>query len=95
MNDPMDQPWTEADDAVEEVREIRRQISAEFDDDPIKLGEYYMELQKRHVDRWYIRQSGAKRNPHPDALSLVLECVSCRLNQPGGLDVRSHRRGSD
>ena len=51
MNDPMDEPWTAADDAVEEVREIRRRLSAEFDDDPIKLGEYYMEIQKRHVDR--------------------------------------------
>jgi hypothetical protein len=51
MNNPIDEPWTAADDAVEEVREIRRQISAEFDDDPVKLGEYYMELQKRQLDR--------------------------------------------
>lgn len=51
MKDPMDEPWTAADDAVEEVREIRRQISARFDDDPAKLAQYYMELQKRHADR--------------------------------------------
>lgn len=51
MHDPTDEPWTAADDAVEEVREIRRRISAQFDDDPVKLGEHYMELQKRHADR--------------------------------------------
>jgi hypothetical protein len=51
MCDPIDDEWTAADDAIEEVREIRRQISARFDHDPVKLGEYYMELQKRHADR--------------------------------------------
>jgi hypothetical protein len=51
MCDPTDEPWTAADDAIEEVREIRRQISARFDHDPARLGEYYMELQKRHADR--------------------------------------------
>ena len=38
-------------DVIEEVREIRRHISARFGDDPVKLGEHYMELQKRHADR--------------------------------------------
>lgn len=51
MCDPIDEEWTEADDIIEEVREIRRRISAQFDDDPIKLGEYLMEHQKRHGDR--------------------------------------------
>jgi hypothetical protein len=51
MCDPIDEEWTAADDAVEEVRKIRRRISAQFDDDPVKLGEHYMEVQKRHADR--------------------------------------------
>jgi hypothetical protein len=51
MKDPMEEPWTAADDAIEEVREIRRKISERFDHDPKKLMEYYMELQKRHADR--------------------------------------------
>ena len=51
MCDPIDEEWTEADDIIEEVREIRRQISARFNDDPIKLGEYLMEHQKQHGDR--------------------------------------------
>jgi hypothetical protein len=51
MTDPADEPWTAADDAIEEVREIRRRISARFDDDPAKLAQYYMELQTRHAVR--------------------------------------------
>ena len=47
----MKEPWTAVDDAVEEVREIRRQISARFDHDPVKLVEHYMKRQERHGDR--------------------------------------------
>jgi hypothetical protein len=39
--------WTEADDAVEEVREIRRRIWAQFDNDPRKLLAHHIELCKR------------------------------------------------
>ncbi|HEX6369434.1 MAG TPA: hypothetical protein VF006_10910 [Longimicrobium sp.] len=59
MCDPIDAGWTEADDIIEEVREIRRKISARFDDDPVKLGEFLMESQKRHGDR--LVDSGAMR----------------------------------
>ncbi|HEX2208706.1 MAG TPA: hypothetical protein VHG93_13550 [Longimicrobium sp.] len=69
MMDPDDAPWTAADDAIEEVREIRRRISARFDNDPGKLADHYMELQKRHADRLVyppVRgQSAAMRNAHP------------------------------
>jgi hypothetical protein len=51
MCDPINEEWTAVDDAIEEVREIRRQISARFDHDPVKLVEHYMERQKRHGDR--------------------------------------------
>jgi hypothetical protein len=51
MNDPANEPWTEADDIIEEVREIRRRISARFNDDPSKLAQHYMELQERHPQR--------------------------------------------
>ena len=51
MNDSMNEPWTAADDAIEEVREIRRKISAQFDDDPVKLVEYYMKLGKQYQHR--------------------------------------------
>ncbi|WP_420126643.1 hypothetical protein [Longimicrobium sp.] len=48
------------DDAVEEVRAIRRQISARFDHDPVELVEHYMERQKRYGDR-RIDQPKSKR----------------------------------
>jgi hypothetical protein len=47
----MTEPWTEADDVIEEVREIRRRISAQFDDDPGKLIAHLMELDKQYADR--------------------------------------------
>jgi hypothetical protein len=49
MNDPANEPWTEADDIIEEVREIRRRISARFGDDPARLAQHYMELQQRNA----------------------------------------------
>ncbi len=37
------------DPPVDEIREIRRKISAEVDHDPQRLVEYYIEMQKK---RW-------------------------------------------
>ena len=39
------------DPVIDEVREIRRRISARFGHDPARLVAYYMELQERHRDR--------------------------------------------
>ena len=47
----MKEEWTEADDVIEEAREIRRRISARFDDDPVKLVEHYVEVQKQYAER--------------------------------------------
>jgi hypothetical protein len=47
----MSEEWTEADDVVEEVRQIRREIWAQFDNDPDKLIAYYTELDKQYADR--------------------------------------------
>lgn len=44
-----DEEWTEADDAIEEVWEIRRQIWAQFDNDPEKVIAYYIELDKHYT----------------------------------------------
>jgi hypothetical protein len=41
--------WTEADDVIEEIWEIRRRIWARFDNDPKKVSAYYMEFEKQHV----------------------------------------------
>ena len=47
----MSDEWTSADDVVEEVRQIRREIWAQFDNDPEKLIAYYTELDKQYADR--------------------------------------------
>jgi hypothetical protein len=47
----MTDEWTEADDVIEEVREIRRQMWAEFDYDTEKMAAYFMELDKKYADR--------------------------------------------
>ncbi len=47
----MNEPWTEADEVIEEVRKIRRRISARFDHDPVKLVEHYIEQQRQYSDR--------------------------------------------
>jgi uncharacterized protein YecA (UPF0149 family) len=47
----MTDEWTEADDVIEEIREIRRQMWAEFDYDLEKMAAYFMELDKKYADR--------------------------------------------
>jgi hypothetical protein len=39
------------DPVIDEVREIRHQISARLDHDPTKLVEYYMKFQEQYSDR--------------------------------------------
>lgn len=39
------------DPLVDEVREVRRQISARFGHDPARLVEHYMKLQEAYRDR--------------------------------------------
>ncbi len=41
---PNDQP-------IDEIRELRRRISARFDNDPARLVDYYMKLQEQYRDR--------------------------------------------
>jgi hypothetical protein len=47
----MANPKPVSDPVIDEVRAVRSRISAQFDHDPMKLVEHYMELQKRHGDR--------------------------------------------
>ncbi len=39
------------DPVIDEIREVRHQISARFDHDPVRVGAYYMELQEQYRDR--------------------------------------------
>jgi vacuolar-type H+-ATPase subunit H len=42
---------TSADELIDEIREIRRQIFAECGNDPKRLVEHYMEFQQQFADR--------------------------------------------
>jgi hypothetical protein len=46
------------DQAIAEIREVRRQISEECDHDPRKLIAYYKELQLRHRERLLSHEEG-------------------------------------
>jgi hypothetical protein len=46
----MTDEWTGADDAVEEVWEIRRRIWDRFGNDPEQVINYYLELEKQHAE---------------------------------------------
>jgi hypothetical protein len=63
----MKDAWTEADDAVEEVRKIRREISARFDHDPFRLAEFYMEYQEQFADRLIRADEEKSRRGRPAA----------------------------
>ena len=39
------------DPVIDEIREVRRRISARFGHDPERLVAYYIELQRRYQDR--------------------------------------------
>jgi hypothetical protein len=39
------------DPAIARIREVRHRISKQFDHDPKRLVEYYMQLQERHQER--------------------------------------------
>jgi hypothetical protein len=41
----------QSDPVIDEIREVRHQISARVDHDPARLVEYYMTLQEQYRDR--------------------------------------------
>ena len=41
----------QSDPVIDEIREVRHQISARVDHDPTRLVEYYMKFQERYRDR--------------------------------------------
>lgn len=47
----MTEEWTEADDIIEEIHEIRRQLWARFDNDIDRIAEHYMSLDKAQPER--------------------------------------------
>jgi hypothetical protein len=56
---------TPNDAVIDEIREVRRRISARFDHDPKKLVEHYIDLQERHGERLIRNVSGSRRREAP------------------------------
>ena len=50
------------DPTIQRIREVRHKISAQFDHDPKKLVEHYMEYQKQFEDRF---EKPAKKEIEP------------------------------
>lgn len=49
------------DPVVEEIREIRRRLSARFDHDPDRLFEHYVEYSKQFEDRLITKDNDPRR----------------------------------
>lgn len=45
----MNEEWTEADEIIEEIWAIRRQLWQRFDNDPKRLMEHFRELEKHYT----------------------------------------------
>jgi hypothetical protein len=55
------------DQAIAEIREVRRRISEECDHDPRKLITYYKELQRQHKER-LVRPEDSKEEVADDLI---------------------------
>jgi len=67
MNQPDETFRDEGEELIEEIREVRRRISARFDHDPGRLVAYYMEMQERHRDRLLGSESKPQGSGKPSA----------------------------
>ena len=52
------------DEGIRAVRNVRKEISAEFDNDPQKLIEHYMAEQEKHQNRLLRPVEKKRRNTH-------------------------------
>ncbi len=55
------------DPTIDEIREVRHQISASVDHDPRKLVEHYRELQEKHRDRVVTRNPAGSQQKDVNA----------------------------
>ena len=55
------------DPVIDEIREVRRRISARFDHDPAKLVTFYMEMQKQYQNRLIKTANNSELNDQPVA----------------------------
>ena len=55
------------DQPIDEIRELRRQISARFDNDPARLVAYYVKLQEQYRDRLIVNAKTTEETDHNTA----------------------------
>ena len=55
------------DPVIDEIREVRRRISARFDHDPAKLVTFHIEMQKQYQNRLIKTANSSERNDQPVA----------------------------
>ncbi len=55
------------DQPIDEIRELRRRISARFDHDPARLVAYYVKLQEQYRDRLIDTPKKSEETDHPTA----------------------------
>lgn len=68
MNQPDETFRDEGEELIDEIRKVRRRISARFDHDPERLVAYYMERQKRHQDRLLRSESNLEGSEKPSSI---------------------------
>jgi hypothetical protein len=59
------------DEAIEEIREVRRAISAEFGHDTRALLDHYRELERRYADRLLPREPIAAGHGRPSSRTVA------------------------
>ena len=53
------------DPVIDEIREVRRRISARFDHDPTRLVGFYLQMQKQYQDQLIETAENTKRRIQP------------------------------
>lgn len=66
-------PTSDEDPVIDEIREVRKRISSQFDHDPQRIVEYYMQLQEQHRDRLVDLRSRAETIVPPIDLPASLD----------------------
>lgn len=64
MNEPFDYVDVWDDDVnaiIDEIWEVRRKIWQRFDNDPVKMGNYYRQLERRNIPRFHRLRWGPRQ----------------------------------
>jgi hypothetical protein len=59
-----------SDPVIDEIRQVRRRISARFNDDPKRLVEHYIKLQEEHRERMIDSPHASKPSDQSAAIAI-------------------------